>query len=64
MGVPHRTATIYIETKLYNRVAEFNKKERRSISFSVARALEMYLAMREVESDKGKSTMISNPVVS
>ena len=43
-GVPHTTTAVRIPTRLYDRLKEFGKKEDRSISWTVARALEMFLA--------------------
>jgi predicted DNA-binding protein len=54
MSVLHTTTAIRIPTALYQRLAQHNVKERRSISHTVARALEMYLAMKDVDAQEKK----------
>lgn len=49
MSVPHITTAIRIPKALYVQLKTFNIRDRRSISFTVARALEMYLSVREME---------------
>ena len=46
-GVPHTTTAVRIPTRLYDRLKQYGAKEDRSISWTVARALEMFLATIE-----------------
>lgn len=59
MSTPHTTTAIRIPTALYKRLGQFNLKDRRSISFTVARALETYLSMREMEDQSERVTPIA-----